>query len=440
MIKMPIHGWGRYPLVDAEIHTPSSRTSAQLLLGASKGAPVIARGMGRSYGDSALAARVINCTNLNYLLDFDPLAGVVHCGSGVTLADLLEVFVPRGWFLPVTPGTKYVTVGGAIASDVHGKNHHLDGCFSAHVASFNLMLASGEILPCSATVHQDLFRATCGGMGLTGVILDVTLKLRPVRSALIDQTTLKADNLEEALALFGAHADATYSVAWIDCMTSGEAMGRSLLMLGEHAEGVDDVEFAAQARRPLSVPMDMPSQLLNRYSIAAFNTLYFHRVLGRESSARIHYEPFFYPLDGILHWNRLYGKNGFTQYQFVIPADAGLAGLTAIMKKITASRRGSFLAVLKAFGQKNQNYLSFPLKGYTLALDFKLEDGLFALLDELDNMVLDYGGRIYLSKDCRMGEVTFKNSYLNWHQFQRVREKYGAIGKFASCQSNRLGL
>lgn len=434
---MLIHGWGRYPIVDAAVHAPSTRTTASAVLSNAICPSIIARGMGRSYGDSALGSQVFSTEHLNLLLAFDEVNGVVRCGAGITLAELLEVFVPRGWFLPVTPGTKFVSVGGAIASDVHGKNHHLDGCFSEYVECFDLLLTTGEIVTCSKTRHADLFHASCGGMGLTGIIVAASLRLKSIRSTLIEQTTLKADNLAEALSLFEMHHDTPYSVAWIDCLATGSAMGRSLVMLGKHA---DSGELIHQSKRPLSVPIDMPAQLLNRFSVKAFNTLYYHRIQSRQSTQRVHYEPFFYPLDGIHHWNRLYGKRGFTQYQFVLPKAAGREGIHAILKKITESRRGSFLAVLKVFGKENANFLSFPIEGYTLALDFKIEDGLFELLEELDAMVLAHGGRIYLAKDARMSEQTFKRSYPRWEALQDIRVRYGAQGKFASRQSQRLGL
>ncbi|MFS2004731.1 FAD-dependent oxidoreductase [Duganella sp. CT11-25] len=431
---MRIHGWGRYPVAEARVLAPS--TAGQLataLAGADQ--PLIARGLGRSYGDSALAPLVLDNTPRHLLLGFDEGSGVLRCEAGATLADLLDVLLPRGWFPPVTPGTKFVTVGGAVASDVHGKNHHLDGCFSAHVLALELMLADGGVLRCSRSEHPELFRATCGGMGLTGVIVAVTLQMRRVASAYIDQTTVRAGSLAEVLELFEMHRAATYSVAWIDCLARGASLGRSLLMLGEHAaEG----GLAPLPRRSRTLPVDLPPQLLNRYSIAAFNALYFNK--PRSAQQRVHYEPYFYPLDGLLHWNRLYGKAGFVQYQFVIPRAAGAAPLAAILERIAAAGRGSFLAVLKTFGPANDNYLSFPVEGYTLALDFKLEPGLFAMLDALDAMVLAAGGRLYLAKDARMSAATFQQSYPQHTQFQQVRRQYGALGAFASCQSNRLGL
>lgn len=421
-------------MADAQVLAPATVSEMGRTLRQQHGAPLIARGLGRSYGDASLAPLVLDNTRRHLLLDFDAQTGILRCEAGATLADLLDVLLPQGWFPPVTPGTKFVTVGGAVASDVHGKNHHIDGCFSAHVLSFELLLADGSIVQCSRHAHPELFRATCGGMGLTGVLLTVTLKMLPVQSAWIEQTTLRAASLEQVLALFEQHRDATYSVAWIDCVAGGARLGRSLLMLGEHAL---DGGLAARPKRSRSVPFDLPPQLMNRYSIGAFNTLYYHKPsAGR---ARVHYEPYFYPLDGLLHWNRLYGKPGFVQYQFVLPR-AATRELQAILARIVDSGRGSFLAVLKAFGPANQNYLSFPLEGYTLALDFKIEDGLFALLDELDVMVTAAGGRHYLAKDARMSQATFERGYPRHAAFQQVRRDYGALDAFGSSLSDRLGL
>ena len=432
---MRINGWGRYPTIEASLAQPATLSAAKDNLTGL--ASLIPRGMGRSYGDSALAEQIVGTRQLRHLRSFDENSGQLDCDAGISLGELLDVFIPRGWFIPVTPGTKFVSIGGAIASDVHGKNHHLHGCFSECVDSIELLLADGSLIRCSRSEHPELFQATCGGMGLTGLIVGAQLRLRRIESAYIAQTTHKAANLEEVVALFDTHSAATYSVAWIDCLASGKALGRSLLMLGEHAH---DGELSLAPKPTLSVPLDMPSVLLNRYSVQAFNELYYQRIRQVESQQRVAYESFFYPLDGIGQWNRLYGKRGFLQYQFVIPKAVGLEGLRAILQRIAASRRGSFLAVLKAFGAANDNMLSFPVEGYTLALDFKYEAGLLELLSELDAMVLAYGGRLYLSKDARMSEATFKYSYPNWARFQETRARYGALHKFASLQSRRLGL
>lgn len=432
---MRLQGWGRYPQIEAQLFAPLTVSACQPLI--EEPQSLIARGMGRSYGDSALHERVLSTQHLHHLLAFDGVQGTLRCQAGVSLDQLLDFLVPRGWFLPVTPGTRFVSVGGAVASDVHGKNHHLHGCFSEYIDELLLGLADGSLLTCSRSEHPELFHATCGGMGLTGLIVEVSLRLTPIRSAYVNQTTFKAANLDEALQLFDAQQHKTYSVAWIDCLASGADLGRSLLMVGEHAGGGG---LHLPAKRMLSVPLDMPAALLNRASVQAFNSLYYQRVHQAKSRQRVDYQSFFYPLDGIGQWNRLYGKQGFLQYQFVIPKAAGLEGLRAILSRIASSGRGSFLAVLKVFGQQNRNPLSFPLEGYTLALDFKYDSELLPLLDELDARVLEQGGRVYLTKDARMSEQTFKRSYPGWEQLQAVRARYGAQGKFISRQGQRLGL
>ncbi|CAK0767252.1 decaprenylphospho-beta-D-ribofuranose 2-oxidase [Gammaproteobacteria bacterium] len=432
---MEIHGWGRYPRIEAEVALPLSVTQCvEVVTSASN---IVARGLGRSYGDSGLGATVLDTRYLNHFLDFDQATGLLTCAAGVTLDDILRVFVPRGWFLAVTPGTRFVTIGGAIASDVHGKSHHIAGSFSDHVTAMELLLGNGERVTTSLTDKPDLFHATCGGMGLTGVILAATLRLKPIRSSVIVETRIKANNLDAVLAAFAEHATTTYSVAWIDCLARGKQLGRSLLMVGEHAE---EGPLVVQNRKSLPVPFDMPASLLNQLTVKAFNTLYHASARLERQTRRIPFEPFFYPLDSLGNWNRLYGKPGFVQYQFVLPTAAGVNGLRDVLGRIAASGRGSFLAVLKVFGAGNEHPLSFPRAGYTLALDFKAEPAVFRLLDELDKVVLNYGGRLYLSKDARMSAATFRASYLRWREFEEIRSRYHAIGKFSSVQSKRLGL
>ena len=432
---MELSGWGRYPRVQADVVFPQSLPDFYEAV--KREHPLIARGLGRSYGDSSLADHVLETRFYSRFQSFDEASGQLTCNAGVSLAEILEVFVPKGWFLPVTPGTRFVTVGGAIASDVHGKNHHVDGTFGQHVTEIKMVLGKGEELTVSPTEHADLFYATCGGMGLTGIITSATIRLKPIKSSQIRESTIKAPDLEAVLNAFEENQGATYSVAWIDCLAKGKSLGRSLLMLGEHADVGD---LLVPEAKTLSIPFDMPTALLNHGTIQAFNTHYYNRIRQQKSTRSIGYEPFFYPLDKIAHWNRLYGKPGFTQYQFVLPKEAGLLGMQSILERIAASGRGSFLAVLKAFGEANQNLLSFPMEGYTLALDFKVDPAVFELLNQLDKLVLDFGGRLYLTKDARMTEATFKASYPNWQEFEAVRGRYHALGKFASRQSQRLGL
>lgn len=433
--SMRVSGWGNYPSIEAIINNPLC--NKEILEQLHTKQSVIARGLGRSYGDSALASRLISTKHLDRFIHFDESSGLLTCQSGLSLASILEFFVPKGWFLKVTPGTKFVTVGGAIASDVHGKNHHLDGCFSECVIALKIATVSQDIVECSREQNAELFFATCGGMGLTGIILEATFKLLPIQSSYIEQTTLKAENIQEALVLFKEHQMAHYSVAWVDCLATGNQLGRSLIMLGEHAK---QGSLVLKPKTRLSMPFNMPNGLLNAYSIKAFNAYYYQRIRQQKSKQLVDYESFFYPLDGIENWNRMYGKKGFCQYQFVLPKAAGLEGMTEIVKTIAESKRGSFLAVLKAFGKQNKNYLSFPIEGYTLALDFKREPGLFELLDELDQKVLAYGGRIYLTKDSRMSKVMFQQSYASLDKFIKVRQNYEANQRFNSFQSQRLGI
>jgi FAD/FMN-containing dehydrogenase len=304
------------------------------------------------------------------------------------------------------------------------------------VRHIDILLGNGEQVRASPSEHADLFHATCGGMGLTGIILGASLQLKRIHASQIVQTTLKAPCLEAVVEALETH-DATYSVAWIDCLAQGRKLGRSLLMLGEHAESGP---LVVHSRAPRQVPVDLPAMLLNRVSATAFNTLYYGREPGAGSVRTIPFEQFFYPLDALSHWNRIYGKAGLLQYQFVLPREAGLAALREVIACIAGSGLGAFLAVLKVFGAANANLLSFPCAGYTLALDFKVEPGVFTLLDTLDRMVLGHGGRLYLAKDARMSEAMFKAGYPRWPEFEEVRARWHAHGRFASMQSKRLGL
>ena len=376
-------GWGRFPIIEATVSAPWMVQNAKSWL--TECDALIARGLGRSYGDSSLSPNILCTEHCDHFLEFDSKSGRLKCESGTSLDTILEIAVPQGWFLPVTPGTKYVSVGGAIAGDVHGKNHHRDGCFSEFCSSFSLLAGDGLIYECSRENHSDLFHATCGGIGLTGIILDATLQLKRIKSSQIRKTTYKAKNLMEAINLFEENNDVAYSVAWIDCHSKRRNLGRSIVIFGEHDESG---ALITNNRKTITIPFEMPSFLMNRFTVSIFNSFYY-RISSRSKRQKlVHYEPFFYPLDRLKCWNRLYGKNGFIQYQFVLPRESGPKGITRILERISSSGKGSFLAVLKLFGTENDNYLSFPLSGYTLALDFKIEPGLFYLLDQLDAMVL----------------------------------------------------
>lgn len=435
---MEVSGWGRFPKTDAEIIEPvDSLSLKKLVLAQKKPDSLICRGAGKSYGDSSLADRIISSRFLDNFLALDEAAGTIRCGAGLNLGAILKLCIPHGLFLKVVPGTKFVSVGGAIAADVHGKNHHRDGSFCDHLLSFSLMLASGEVLICSEKENSDLFHATCGGMGLTGVIVDATIALEKISSTSIRQQSLIANNLKQCFELLEENNDSKYSVAWLDCLARGDKLGRSLLFLGEHKE---DGELRYKSRRGPSVPFSTPALFLNRFTLSAFNKLYFNLKKSSKGESTTDYDSYFFPLDNIGNWNRLYGSNGFLQYQFVIPSEAALEGIEKVLKKVSDAGKGSFLSVLKKLGAENKNFLSFPKEGYTLALDFKREEKLFPLLDELDDIVLDHDGRFYLAKDARMSESTFKAGYPDWEKFMQVKHRVDPDNTFSSLQSSRLGL
>jgi len=426
--------WGNYPKIENSVWNFKNAEELKQII--SNKDNLIPYGNGRSYGDSALNSNLI-CTKIyDYFLGFDEVKGILHCQAGVLLSDILEVFVPKGWFLQVTPGTKLISVGGAIASDVHGKNHHLAGSFSDSVTEFSLMLPSGDIVTCTHEENSELFKATCGGMGLTGIILDARIRLVPITSSKINQVSIKTKNLKETFEAFEQYKEYTYSVAWIDCLAKRKDLGRCILTVGEFAK---DKDLSYKSSSIASVPFNFPVSTLNKLTIKLFNTfIYYFKAKAGVTNQKVSINSFFYPLDAIGKWNRIYGKNGFTQYQFVLPKVKSYEGLSKILTEIGESGKGSFLAVLKLFGKGNTNWLSFPMEGYTLALDFKIEQGLFELLDRLDKIVLEYGGRIYLTKDVRVSKETFEKGYPEIDKFRMLRNNYKMNEKFSSIQSKRV--
>jgi FAD/FMN-containing dehydrogenase len=436
-VQMKLAAWGRYPQIESKpIHFSSEEALAVLLREGKK--ELIAFGNGRSYGDSALAEHHCPMLGYNRMLDFDASVGLLTCEAGVLLSDIIDAFLPKGWFLKITPGTKQITVGGAVASDVHGKNHHLEGCFSACVDSLDLMIQDGSVLRCSEMQNSDLFRATCGGMGLTGIILRVSFYLKRVSSKNINQTTIKTKNLQETFDAFERYSHLPYSVAWIDCLAPSKNLGRCLLMVGEFSE---DGDLDYREKKKLSIPFLFPGFALNSLAVKLFNKLYYAKAKEGVSHQVVDVDAFFYPLDAIDNWNRIYGKNGFTQYQFILPKEMSYEGLEEILTAISRSGKGSFLAVLKLYGPANDNFISFPMEGYSLALDFKIEPGLFALLDFLDEIVVKHGGRIYLTKDVRVSQEIFEVGYPEGIEpFRELRQKDGMSEKFNSFQSKRLSL
>lgn len=437
-----LSGWGRYPR--AACHVVRASRVQDAIAATAASASLIARGNGRAYGDAALNPHAtLAMTGCNRILAFDAASGDLTCEAGVLLSDLLDVFVPRGWFPPVTPGTKFVTIGGMIAADVHGKNHHVAGSFGDHVRQLHLVLADGRTVRCARDENADLFAATRGGMGLTGVVLDASFRLTPIESAYVRRETLRARDLDEVMAQCEESSHCTYSVAWIDCLARGAAMGRSLLFRGEHARrdelptDLRAAPLARRSRRTRRVPVDLPARTLNRWTVSLFNEGYYR--LARPGVDFVDFDAFFYPLDALLEWNRVYGRAGFVQYQCVLPAGASRAGLGLLLSRIAAAGIGSFMSVLKRFGPQ-EGLLSFPTEGYTLALDFPADRDTFALLTELDAIVLDHGGRLYLAKDARARPEAIRRGYPGFERFAALRAQVDPGHKFNSLLSRRLDL
>lgn len=432
---MKLSGWGRHPIIES-IALPFS-SADQLKQHIKNEEAVIAYGNGRSYGDAALSKKHLHMQQLNRMLSFDSATGLLVCEAGVLLSDIIKTFLPQGWFLKITPGTKLITVGGAIASDVHGKNHHIEGCFSQCIKEFDLLLPDGNTITCSPNQNTEWFHATCGGMGLTGIILRVSFYLKAVKSQWINQTTIKTGGLEETFNAFETHADNPYSVAWIDCLAQGKALGRSLLMIGDFA---DDGDLDYQPKKKINLPFNFPSWALNQFSVKLFNHFYYNRVRQPISKQKVGIDTFFYPLDAIDNWNKIYGVNGFTQFQFILPKAHSLAGLKEILGKISAAGMGSFLAVLKLYGPSNENWISFPMEGYSLALDFKMQAKLPPFIDEMCQIVSTYNGRVYLAKDALIKQETFEKGYPMVKKFRQFRKLHALDKHFNSLQSIRLGL
>ncbi|MFT5489066.1 MAG: decaprenylphospho-beta-D-ribofuranose 2-oxidase [Paracoccaceae bacterium] len=442
-MKKNLTGWGRYPTVECTIRRPHNLDDLEATL---QERSLIARGLGRAYGDSALnRLATIDMTGFSRMLAFDAATGILTVEAGVSLADIIEVFLPRGWFPPVTPGTKFVTIGGMIAADVHGKNHHRNGSFGRFVEWIDLLGSSGEVCRCSANENRELFEYTIGGMGLTGVIVRAAFRMIAVESGWIREQRRRLPNLAEAMMAFEDADQWTYSAAWIDCLAGGEALGRSILILGEHARADELGDAKARkayelgAKPRISIPFDMPSWVLGRYTMRIFNELYYRMGARHRDERLTGWDGFFYPLDGVHNWNRLYGRRGLLQFQCVIPLASAFDGLSALLRAIFRSREGSFLAVLKRFGAQ-ESLFSFPMEGYTLALDFPVNDRTLRLLETLDEIVVEHGGRFYLAKDGRIRPEILERADKRVSDFRQFRDTYGVRQKFVSEQSERLSL
>lgn len=422
MLRSDYGSWGRTPKAKHAVAIPEWRSDRLPPPRTTANPTLLPYGLGRSYGDSCLNDRgtLIDTRRLARFIAFDRATGMLTCEPGVTLAEILHLVVPQGWFLPVTPGTKFVTIGGAIANDVHGKNHHAAGTFGRFVRRFELLRSDGSRLQCAPSENPGFFGATIGGLGLTGLITWAELQLVPIHNPFMEAESVKFGSLDEFFEVNAAsERDFTHTVAWVDCLKKGKALGRGLYNRGNHAgPRIGDLPRLPKTRS-LSVPVDAPGFALNGLTVRAFNFAYYARQRAKVVGGLVPYHPFFYPLDAIEKWNRIYGRRGFFQYQFVVPEKSD--ALRGIFDAIARSGEGSFLAVLKRFGTlKSPGLMSFPRPGFTLALDFSNRgERTMKLFERLDAMVLEAGGAVYPAKDARMSGKSFRAFFPQWEAFSR---------------------
>lgn len=424
--------WGRFPKAPAKQVIPLQRQAQDSLL-ANVENTVLPFGYGRSYGDVCLNAggTLLDVTPLNHFISFDTARGILRAEAGVSLAEILDVIVPQGWFLPVTPGTKFVSLGGAIANDVHGKNHHAAGTFGCHVTQLELLRSDGSRLRCAPDENADLFAATIGGMGLTGVILWAEITLKRIITPLVKMESLRFANMDEFFSISEASQDSyEYTVSWVDCTTTGQRLGRGRFTRGNFYDPPLGVQPKVLNIPSIPVPLDLPSWTMNRFTVRAFNELYYHIHQPKVRRGITHYNPFFYPLDTLTDWYRIYGRAGFLQYQFVLDHyEHGIEPVKEIFRRIAASGQGTFLVVFKTFGDRpSPGMMSFPRRGVTLALDFANRgSSTLRLLDDLDSIVFSAEGALYPGKDARMSPEAFRRSFPQWQHFaQYIDPKFSS--------------
>lgn len=433
--KKDLTGWGRVLHAQSDVARPERAAELESILRDTSS--LLARGAGRSYGDAALnqGGRTVLMSRLDRFLGFDPVTGVLTAEAGVTFSDVITTFLPRGFMPPVVPGTGFATLGGGVANDVHGKNHHQAGSFGQHVEWLDLRLPSGELR--RVAPGTALFDATIGGVGLTGIIERLALRLKRVPSNAVQVRKRRVRNLDDFLAAFEDEKDRSeYVVGWIDALATGQHLGRGILEVASPSSHMLD----ASPKSPKRVPIDFPNFALNPWSVRAFNWAYYRRVPSSGYEAPAPYQSFLFPLDALLDWNRIYGKRGFHQFQCVVPFESGREALTKMLDLISKSGRGSFLAVLKALGNAGTGLLSFPQPGYTLALDFPNAPGAVGLIEQLERIACDHGGRTYLAKDSTSSAENLRRMYPKLDQFQAVLQEVDPQGRMNSDLARRLGL
>lgn len=427
-----ISNWGLYPKVNAEIS--NAGISGEIEIPDSQ---FISRGLGRSYGDASLATIILDCTSRNQILQFDATIGLIECEAGVTLNQILEAVVPHGWFPAVTPGTANVTVGGAISSNVHGKNHFEKGTFSNFVTEIKVQLASGEIVICAAEKNSELFNGICGGMGLLGIIVSAKIQLQKISSSYFTETSIRSSGISSVIQLLMNNKD-EFGVAWLNCYTQTiDGIFSSAHYTSQQEFELSNLkeQFPLNKKSKINIPFAPPFSLLNRFNMKLYN-----RYIGRKKLSEnrmVHYNEFHYPLDNLNNWNRLYGSRGMLQYQFVLPDENAEAGMQEIFDLMKSSNCESYLAVVKRFGDE-KGILSFPMKGICVALDFPLSKKVFELMNKMDEVVVKAKGRFYLAKDARMSREVFLKTQPRVEEFLALKKKYDPQNIYSSLQSKRL--
>ena len=431
-----INGWGRYGIYKTKLYKPKTISTIKKKLNNSSIDTFICRGLGRSYGDSSINNKIINLSNFKKKFKISKKKKEIECTSNFSIKEILPILLKENFFLNVTPGTQYVTIGGAIASDIHGKNHHKDGSFCDYVNEIKILLANGKIIKCTKTKNQKLFFSTCGGMGLTGIILSAKIQLLKVPSNFIKETIIKSTSLLETLSYFKKYNHKKYLACWIDTNAKNKNLGRGIVYIGEHAKHKNKNYVKHSS---LKIPFDFPSLFLNNFFLKLLSKIYFLKNLKFKERI-IDLKKYFYPLDNIENWNKIYGKMGFVQIQILLSNQNPVANLRKIILFFQQKNQISFFSTLKKMGKKNKNLLSFPENGYTITFDIKNNSNLKTFYNELEKILIKMNAKIYLTKDALMTKEYFQKTYLNINKFIRYKKIYDPKCKFTSYQSKRLGI